>query len=190
MTLKVIYDSAQKAGKHEKKHQWLIEHGIDLANLPLPVADYILETDRVRDVVARKMKRGVQIKKIDLLGTYSVAVDTKFSITELCQDIRKDHDRFRDELILAKNNGIKLYILIENDDGIQNVMELSDLEQKKKTVVTKSGDFRTKLKYPHLGSGKQLAKAICTMQEKYGAEFRFCHPDLTGSEIVKLLTSE
>ena len=51
---------------------------------------------------------------MDLMGTYDVSVDSKQSIMELINDFQAEHERFRDEMLLAKNNGIKLYIVVEN----------------------------------------------------------------------------
>ena len=51
---------------------------------------------------------------MDFLGCYNIAVDTKMDLMELYGCMVQSHERFRDELLLAQNNNIKLYILTEN----------------------------------------------------------------------------
>ena len=114
----LISDKAQQAGKHTEKEQYWKSIGIEVMNSPLPCGDYIVATDKVLDVISRKEKRGISVKKMDFLGTYNVTVDTKKDIQELVGDIcGKQHARFRDECILAQNNGIKLYVLVQNAGG-------------------------------------------------------------------------
>lgn len=190
--MKIYADKAQQEGKHELKHNWILDHGIELEMIPLPVGDYILENERVQDVISRKQKRGVPIKKMDLLGTYSISVDTKKDIQEIIGNVcGKQHERFRDECILAQNNGIKLIILVENTDGINRVMDLCAWENPrtkiKKWITTPAGEKRKILAYPSATKGRTLAKAMCTMQDKYGVRFEFCNPADTGRRILELL---
>ena len=49
----------------------------------MPVGDYIIATDKVADVIHRKAKRNMEVKKMDFLGTYAVAVDTKKDMQEI-----------------------------------------------------------------------------------------------------------
>ena len=115
MTLTIIEDVNNKPGKHELKHRIWKENGIEVIRQRLPVGDYVLMNDKIADVFARKEKRGIPVKMMDLQGTYDIAIDSKNSILELAQDIcGKQHDRFRDECILAQNNGVKLIILVES----------------------------------------------------------------------------
>lgn len=111
----LVEDKAQKIDQHEVKNRWWEKEGIQVLRYPLPVGDYIIADEKVMELIKRKQKRNVEIKKMDFVGTYKVCVDTKKDIQELIGDIcGKQHDRFRDECLFAKNNGIKLYILIEN----------------------------------------------------------------------------
>ena len=47
----IAVDKAQKEGKHDIKHNQLIDLGHELVFLPLPVGDYILVTDAVNEVI-------------------------------------------------------------------------------------------------------------------------------------------
>ena len=45
-------------------------------------------------------------------------IDRKQNLSELCNNVCNDHDRFRRELILAQKNEIQLVILVEHGKGI------------------------------------------------------------------------
>lgn len=185
----ILEDMNNKPGKHEIKNSYFVRNGIYVIRQRLPVGDYILANDKVQDVMDRKAKRGIPVKMMDLLGTYDAAVDSKNSIQELVGDIcGKSHDRFRDECILAQNNGIKLFVLVENAEeivsprnGIINmpIYQLSDLHKWVNPRLFKGARTATR--------GITLQKACYTMQKKYDCEFLFCRPDQAGETIVGLL---
>lgn len=190
----VIEDKAQQNNKHELKHAYFESHGIYWERYPLPVGDYILANEQVLDVIARKQKRGTDVKKMDFLGTYQTCVDTKKDMQEIIGNIcGPQHDRFRDECILAQNNGIKLYVLIENENGVKSIDDLEEWDNPRlriqKWITTPSGQRRKVFKYPDATKGTTLAKAIRTMTKKYGVEFQFCRPEESGAKILELLNS-
>ena len=233
----VLEDKAQQESKHEIKHRWFDEMDIDLIRVPLPVGDYVLMNDKMQDVIDRKNGRkriigkkevrlkngkiverniydyGVELKKMDFVGTYNVCVDTKKDIEELVNDIiGKQHERFRDECIFAQNNGIQLYILVENTGGeiyhtgIHNktITSLDELHswknprlfimQNSKEVIGfyKNGrpKYKKVQKYPRATRGEQLMKACMTMESKYGVKFLFCKPSEAGERIISLLSEK
>ena len=195
MSVMIVEDKGQQAGKHENKHRWFESHDVELLQAPLPVGDYILYTDAVEDVIRRKAKRGVDLKKLDFLGSYKVCVDTKRDMQEIVGNIcGKQHERFRDECILAKNNGVQLYVLVENEDNICCVTDVFFWENPRlkirKWITMPSGQRRKILKYPDATKGETLSKAMTTMQDKYGVKFLFCHPDEAGERILQLLTAQ
>ena len=83
----IVEDRGQQAGKHENKYRWFDCHDVELLQAPLPVGDYILYTDAVAGVIRRKAKRGVNLKKLDFLGSYKVCVDTKKDMQEIVGNI-------------------------------------------------------------------------------------------------------
>ena len=150
--LTIIEDSRQQAGKHEVKHAWFGLHHIPFFRCKLPVGDYALPP--------------------------RVAVDTKASIGEIAQNIggnRQEHNRFINELKLAQDLGTKLYILLENDDGVVDIDGL-----------VKWRNPRTEYS-PNCIQGPRLAKAMHTIEERYGCTFMFCAPDEAAEIIVDLL---
>lgn len=194
----ILEDTNQKQDKHDVVNKYFSERGIDVIRQRLPVGDYVFENEKISDVFKRKESRGVPIKMMDLLGTYDICVDEKFSIQELVSDVcGKQHERFRDEIILAKNNGIKLYILVRNDyecvysrNGklIEN-HTINDLKDLHRWVNPRLWIFqRGKQKYPNATKGITLQKACMTMEKKYGCEFQFCSSSEAGAKIVELLT--
>lgn len=195
MSIALIEDKAQKDNKHVIKNNYWKKQGIEVFRYPLPVGDYVLANEKVMDVIARKKVRGMEPKKMDFLGSYDVCVDSKFSIEELEKDIcGKDHERFRDELILAKNNGIRLYIVVENSGGLIKhtkdiynpvIRNLKDLH---KWANPRLFVWRNKKQvYPNATRGIKLQKACYTMQERYNCRFLFTTPEQSGEMIVRLL---
>lgn len=234
----ILEDKAQQDKKHELKHEKLSEMGFDIVQVPLPVGDYVFMNDKIQDVIDRKAGRnrgvigkkkvslkngkeverniyeyGVDLKKMDFVGTYNVCVDTKKDIDELINDIvGRQHERFRDECIFAKNNGVKLYVLVENIGGLikytrdvynPTVRSLDELHlwknprlfiMKRSDEVIgcyKSGNpkYKRVQKYPKATKGITLQKACKTMEEKYGCKFIFTTPEESGKKIIELLTS-
>lgn len=193
--IKLLEDVAQKENLHIKKNQYWLKNNIEVQRVGLPCGDYVLVNDKVQDVLNRKAARGITPKKMDFAGTYDICVDTKKDIQELVGDIcGKQHERFRDECLWAKNNGIQLIILVENDyqaltkDGSivnKTIHSLNELHSWKnpRLFVRKSG----KQMYPNATRGITLQKACHTMQWKYGVRFEFCSSAEAGQRVIELL---
>lgn len=196
----IIEDTNQKVGKHEAVNKYFEEQGIEVVRTRLPVGDYILANEKTYDVFSRKAARGIPVKMMDLIGTYTVAVDEKFSIQELVGDVcGKDHERFRDELLLAQNNGIKLYIVVRNDPELVyskngttvSNKTITDLKDLHKWVNPRLWIFQKgKQKYPRATKGITLQKACHTLETKYGCSFVFVSSKNAGAKIIELLTQQ
>lgn len=190
--MKILVDTGQQKKKHDLKHECMEKLDAELQIVPLPVGDYVLVSGDVEDVLNRKKNRGIDVKKMDLLGSYKVSVDTKRDIQEAIGNIcGPQHDRFRDEVILAQRNQIKLYILIENTDGVSTLDDLDTWEnprkKMKKWVSVADGGRKRVPVSQNATKGVSLAKAMRTMQEKYGVTFLFCKPEEAGAKILELL---
>lgn len=180
----ILEDMNNKPDKHNIKNAYFEKNEIEVIRQRLPVGDYVMMNDKIQDVFDRKAKRGIPVKMMDLLGTYNVVIDSKNSIQELCGDIcGKSHERFRDSCILAQNNGIKLIILVETEDGITQLSELHKWVNPRLFIRERGG----KQKYPNATRGITLMKACYTMGKKYGVQFMFCSPEDAGAKIVELL---
>ena len=111
----------------------------------------------------------------------------------------KRHGFFHRGLIRAKFYGTKLYVLVENNDGVKDIDSLFKwVNPRTKITVpdyTKpigrwhNGAVRyaRKRKYPNCMQGQTLAKACLTMEKKYGVKFVFCRPEESGEKIMELL---
>lgn len=190
----IIEDTNNKIDKHLLKHEWWQKQGVEIQRYRLPVGDYVLMNDKIQDLLDRKAKRGIPVKMMDFLGTYSKVCDSKESIMEIVNNVQSEHERFRDELILAKNNGIKLYIVIENEGRYVDYRKtiwnatvrcIDDLNNwhNPRLYIKKNG----KPVYPKAMPGTQLAKICHTMEERYGCKFLFCKPDESAKLIIDLL---
>lgn len=191
----LIEDKGNQAGKHCVKHAYWESIGVPFERYPLPVGDYIIANDKVLDVIARKQRRGNDVKKMDFLGTYSVAVDTKRDMTEIVGNIcGQQHARFRDECILAQNNGIKLYVLIENTDKIGSIEDVFRWQNPRMHRYNKIAFMHNIGKWLNVPlpkskptDGRTLAKAMLTMENRYDVVFKFCNPAEAGERILSLL---
>ena len=151
----ILEDSRQQKDKHEVKHRGFADLQIRLYRSKVAVGDYCLPP--------------------------RVAVDTKASISEIAQNIgggREEHQRFIRELKLAKDIGTTLYVLIENNEGIEDVKDLMRWRNP-----------RTEFS-PNCIQGPRLAKAMYTIESRYGCTFMFCKPEEAAETIVDLLREE
>lgn len=150
----ILEDTRQQAGKHDLKHEKFAEMGIDLLRCKLAFGDYCLPP--------------------------AVAVDTKASIAELAYDIDHDHARFRREVVGARDAGIALFILVENEDGVRGLESLAAWRESTEAFG------RRKFAVRRL-EGARLAKACATMRTRYGCEFLFCAPEESAGVVSRIL---
>ena len=95
----IIEDSRQKVDKHNTKHEWFAENGVELVRCKLPYGDYA--------------------------PIPPISIDTKENMDEIANNIcGKEHKRFINECKNAKAAGCKLIILVENDLGITDVSQV------------------------------------------------------------------
>lgn len=115
-----------------------------------------------------------------------VIVDRKQNLTEVCSNVCQDHDRFRRELLLAKENGIQLIILCEHGKDINSLEDVifwkNPRSEKRKKIDGKWQTVNT-----NAMKGDVLYKILTTLEEKYGVRFEFCDKEETGRKIVEIL---
>ncbi len=122
-----------------------------------------------------------------------LVIDRKKDLLEVAGNITQQHERFRAELIRAKEHDIKLIVLIEHGDDIQSLEDVyfwQSPRTKPSRWIMRDGK---PVKIPEKGggvTGEQLFKSMNTMRERYGVSFRFCNKEQTGAMIVKLLGGE
>ena len=97
----IIEDSRQQAGKHNTKHKWFEENGIELIRSKIAFGDYCLPP--------------------------AVSIDTKKDMDEIANNIcGKEHKRFINECKAAQSAGCQLIILVENHLGIESVDDVHE----------------------------------------------------------------
>ena len=102
-------------------------------------------------------------------------IDRKKDLQELCGNVCQQHERFRAELIRARDAGIQLVILCEHGGQIKT---LEDVYFWKNPRIRRS---------PKATTGRQLYKSLCTIRDRYGVRFEFCDKRRTGQRIVEIL---
>jgi hypothetical protein len=113
-------------------------------------------------------------------------VDRKQNLIEICNNVCQDHNRFRNELIRAQENGIKLVILCEHGNGIENLQDLIFWDNPRGKKRIRINGVWTDVEVKAM-KGDVLYKILSTLQEKYGCEFQFCSKAETGKRIVNIL---
>ena len=144
--MKIIIDSREKKCEHIKS--WLDKHGIEYEVKKLDVGDYQIE------------------------GKLCISVDRKQNLQELSKNLMnaKDHSRFWKEVRRAREQKIKLFVLMEHGGQIKSIEDVAKWEDKYSGV-----------------SGRALASEIYRVHIAYGVEFLFCDKRSTARRIIEIL---
>jgi ribosome-associated protein len=165
----ILEDTRQQADKHKVENAQIEKLGVKILRSKLPVGDY------------------ANIKNL------SVIVDSKKDLQECVGNIcGKEHPRFRKECQLAQDNDIKLIILVEHGWGVKSIDDVAlwmnpriETFNRKIKAMQRKGQSVSGMRPPT--TGQTLAKAMKTMQEKYGVEFQFCSMGDAGKKIIEIL---
>lgn len=103
-----------------------------------------------------------------------LVIDRKKDLLEICGNVCQQHERFKNELLRARDAGIKIIILCEED----SIHRLEDVYFWENPRLAKS---------PKATTGKALYKSLLTIRDRYGVRFEFCSKAETGKRIVELL---
>ena len=168
-----IHDTRDQIGKHKNLEDWMEKNGHTLIRSKMYVGD------------------------IALLHNQSVCIDLKsLGLTEVYSNLVQSHNRFRDECIRAKEANIKLIVLVEE----KSVRELSEVKnwinpqrvrwERQKAYnewLIDHGKEPNKQTKPPVSS-ERLMGMMDAMNQKYGVEWYFCHPDRVGEFVYRILT--
>lgn len=147
----------------------------------------------IKKIVEEFDRQGIQhpVSKL-IVGDYMnydnprLIIDRKQSLTELCSNVCQDHERFRNELILAHEIGVQLVILVEHGNGIRRLEDVIWWNNPRRHKRVQIGG-RWKTVETKAMEGDVLYKILCTQQRKYGVQFLFCDKKETGLEIIRIL---
>lgn len=195
----IAVDRNQCTGTHLQSnisnHRALEALGHTLVPTILPYGDYSLMTPAMTDTMKR---RGTKIRKLDYAGIIPAVVDRKASMSEIAQNLcsgKDEHARFINEIVVARQCGAQVYILVEDD----HIRTISDVEHwqnpriseyyRRRALEQQGWHFQRPLPAHPPVNGAQLAKTLHTVEERYGARFVFCTPQEAPAAIVGLLTS-
>lgn len=120
-----------------------------------------------------------------------VIVDRKQNLQELVGNVTQQHERFKKELIRAKEANIQLVVLVEHGDGIEKLEDVYFWQNPRKHEVRWKWKNGKRAKYVISAKaidGPQLYKSLCTIRDRYGVRFEFCSKDETGKRIIELLS--
>ena len=148
----ILYeDTRQKKGRHDNIKKYCDKNNIDLVRVKLDVGDYM----------------------IDLNG--KVSVDTKTNLAELSKNLMnaKDHSRFWKEVRRAREQKIKLFVLVEHGGQIKSIEDVSKWMDKYSGV-----------------SGRDLMNEIYRVHISWGVNFLFCDKRSTARRIIDILEGE
>lgn len=162
--LRVIQcDTRQKMNQkhHKAKEQYFVDHGYELLRSKMAIGDYGNPADM------------------------SVVVDTKQSCSELYSNLIQDHERFRNECILAQKCGVKLVVLVENNDGFTKPDDILRWKNPQMFRYWKAKRQGSKQKPP--ASNVTLLKIMSSMHRDYGVDFVFTSTEDAGSKIIEIL---
>lgn len=120
-------------------------------------------------------------------------IDRKKDLGELVGNATQQHERFKAELIRARDAGIKMIILVEHGEGIEKFEDVYFWKNPRKhRIFWKTVDGRrvkTVISAKAV-DGDQLYKSLCTMRDRYGVDFVFCDKQETGRKIVEILSDD
>lgn len=134
---------------------------------------------------------------VALMYDMTTAIDLKQDMQEVYGNIvGQQHRRFVDECIRAKENGIRLIVLVEQA-GIRSVQDVANWKNPRLTRWNRIHEGQKAGKYtgvkisekPPIPSA-QLAKAMQTIAERYGVEWMFCSKADTVKVICEVLKIE
>lgn len=115
-------------------------------------------------------------------------IDRKQNLTELCCNVCQGHNRFRDEILRAREHEIKLIILCEHGKGIERLEDViwwDNPRRHSRFCNPETGKWEER--ETKAVTGDKLYKILRTFEEKYGCQFLFCEKKYTGKRIIELL---
>lgn len=110
----ILCDTRQKKGKHDKKHEQMIQLGAELKHIALETGDYMLD------------------------GNDTITIDTKQNLDEVAGNIFNDNGRFMREVRRAYNKHMKFIVLIEHGGQIKSIKDVSKWHSKYSAVSGRS----------------------------------------------------
>ncbi len=119
-----------------------------------------------------------------------LVIDRKKDLQEICGNVCQQHERFKAELLRAKEQGIKLVILCEHGADIKSLEDVYFWQNPRKYQIrwkTVNGKRVKDVISAKAVDGNQLYKSLCTIRDRYNVDFIFCQKEETGQKIIEIL---
>lgn len=119
-----------------------------------------------------------------------LVIDRKKDLQELCGNVTQQHERFRAELLRAKEQGIRLVVLCEHGPEIKTLEDVFFWQNPRKYQIrwkTVNGRRVKDVISAKAVDGNQLYKSLCTIRDRYNVDFVFCRKEETGQKIIEIL---
>ena len=119
-----------------------------------------------------------------------LVIDRKKDLQEICGNVCQQHERFKAELLRAKEQGIKLVILCEHGADVKSLEDVYFWQNPRKYQIrwkTVNGKRVKDVISAKAVDGNQLYKSLCTIRDRYGVSFIFCTKEETGQKIIEIL---
>ena len=165
----ILEDTRQKIGKHDRKRAYFCSIGLEIVRKKLDFGDYMTENG-------------------------SVSVDTKRDVSELVENVTREHERFSRGLRGARDAGLRLVVLVESPfvrdlDGLARSLNPVCLRcQRRRTGMCDPRSDASCGRYRrHPARMSTVARTVGTMARLSGAEFEFVSPSESGPRICELL---
>ena len=158
----VAVDTREKTAKKTHIFEAFYRAGIEYIRTKLYVGDYALLNDQ------------------------SLCIDVKQGLSEVYSNLVQDHERFRRELIRARDAGIKLIVLVE-EPKIRTLDDVQDWVNPRSIIYQKKADQGIATQKAPPISSKRLYNIMRTMAENYGCNWAFTDKAYCGERILELL---
>lgn len=122
------------------------------------------------------------------IDNMTVCVDTKFGLAEVYSNVIQDHERFKRELLAAKDAGIRIVVLVE-ESGIHTVQDVAKWQNTRIKRYRRMTQAMQQAQKPPVPS-ERLSRIMQTMADKYGVEWQFCDKADTARTICEILGIE
>ena len=151
----------------------------------------------IKKIISEFDKHGIKYVRSKLFcGDYQsldnarLVIDRKQDLQELCGNVCQQHERFKNELIRAMEQGIKIVILCEHGDDIKSIEDVWFWQNPRRTMVrwkTVNGKKVKEVVSAKAVNGNQLYKSLNTIHKRYNVDFVFCSKDESGKKIIDIL---
>lgn len=154
----IMADTREHAKQWERIRAGFEAHGVDYIRTKLYVGDY-MDMDNPR-----------------------LVVDRKHNLAEIASNFTDERkvggrmqNRLEDEMVRAKEHGIKIVFLIEHGGSMKTIEDV---------MLWKNPRTKTS---PLAISGPRIYRKMLAFQNFYGVEFRFCGKQQTARRIIEIL---